>query len=82
MACTDYQLHEKLTVCTHPDRPVMLYVRLEDGCSGSLCADCERELNVRSWPEVAGRILGPADGLNAMLLLRALAPRTEDEDEA
>lgn len=70
MTCIDYARHEQLLDCSHRDGTMTL-VKLADGCSGRLCADCEHRLGVRRWPDVADRISGPASGLDMLELLRA-----------
>jgi len=72
MTCTDYELHERLISCAH-DEPVMIAVRLDDGCSGRLCPACDAELGVKHWPGITERLAGPAAGLDALELLRALS---------
>lgn len=74
MACTDYERHERLTECNHSGGPEV-QVQLTDGCSGRLCQDCDRRLDIRHWPDVAERIAGPADGLDVLQMLRALGGR-------
>ena len=71
-ACANYRLHELLIGCAH-NAPVMVAIRLDDGCSGRLCPDCDQELGVRHWPGLAERLAGPATGLDALELLRALS---------
>jgi hypothetical protein len=73
MTCTDYARHEQLIVCDHPRASVEILIRLSDGCSGRLCPDCENQIGARKWPDIAERIAGPADGLDVLEMLRALA---------
>jgi hypothetical protein len=70
MACSDYELHEKLLDCPHAGG-IQVQVQLDDGCSARLCQDCFTALDVKHWPGLADWIDGPADGLDALQLLRA-----------
>jgi hypothetical protein len=71
MPCTVYELHEFLITCAHRE-PVMVAVRLDDGCSGRLCPECDKALGMRHWPGVAERLAGPVTGLDALDLMRAV----------
>jgi hypothetical protein len=77
VACADYGLHERLLDCNHAD-PVMVLVRLDDGCSGRLCQACDGRLGTKRWPGLAERIAGPARGLDVLEMLRAAARRPPD----
>lgn len=71
MSCADYQRHEHLLSCGHLQE-TEIQVTLKDGCSGRLCPDCDRELGIRHWPDLAERVAGPAAGLDLLQLLRAM----------
>ncbi len=74
MICTDTGRHELLAGCTHRDS-VMTLVKMADGCSGRLCADCQQETGIRHWPGVADRISGSAAGLDVLEIFRAAVRR-------
>ena len=73
MSCTDYRRHERLLDCDHPAAEVQVQVKMADGCSGRLCQACTDRLGVKHWPDLADRIAGPAEGLDVLQMLRALA---------
>lgn len=72
MTCTDYERHEQLLDCHHQGGGTMVLVELADGCSGRPCQDCYTRLDIRHWPDLTDRIAGPADGLDALEVLRVL----------
>lgn len=71
MACTDYTRHERLLECTHTEAQTQIAVTFADGCSGRLCADCGRRLEIKRQPDVAERLPGPATALDLLTLIRA-----------
>jgi hypothetical protein len=50
----------------------MINWRTEDGCTGRMCPACDAQHDVKHWPGLAERIAGPAAGLDALEMLRAL----------
>jgi hypothetical protein len=72
MACADWDRHERLLLtCTHQANPMVL-VTFADGCTGQVCGDCDRDLDMKHQPDLAERIAGPAEGLSTLVVLRAL----------
>jgi hypothetical protein len=80
MTCTDYTRHERLLECTHETAGVQVHVELADGCSGRVCQDCMEQLGIKRWPDLADRIAGPAEGLDVLQMLRAVARRASSRD--
>jgi hypothetical protein len=71
VTCADDQRHERLLDCTHVT-PTMVAVRMADGCSSTVCQDCDLALGIKRWPDVAERIAGPERGLTVLAMVRAV----------
>jgi hypothetical protein len=75
MDCADNARHA--LTCPHQASSIMVAWLAEDGCSGRFCEECDYRHGVKRWPGLAERIPGPAAGLDALELLRAVTHRRD-----